>query len=187
MTDSVTLALYLNTYSRSVCKLSIWLTLMNLTGLRFALWKLFKPPSKMFLYWPFQGGTSFVDHFFSYLCFVLACFLVCLFSCLFVVALWSPAGKGLTSWISCVWCFIVILLLSHVVSWVRCGAWFYQSLIFAFFLTFETTCLQDMPEHNYLEKDVNSTGHNSLAVKASASGAEGRRFDCQCLWQWFFF
>ena len=29
----------------------------------------------------------------------------------------SPAGKGLTSWL-----FIVFLLLSHVVSWVRCGS-----------------------------------------------------------------
>ena len=49
---------------------------------------------------------------------------------------------------------------------------FYQSLIFAFVLTFETTCLHDMPEHNSLKKDVNSTGPNSLVVEASASGAE---------------
>ena len=27
-------------------------------------------------------------------------------SCLFFVALWSPAGKGLTSWLSCVLCFV---------------------------------------------------------------------------------
>ena len=27
-------------------------------------------------------------------------------SCLFNAALWSPAGKGLTSWLSCVWCFV---------------------------------------------------------------------------------
>ena len=25
---------------------------------------------------------------------------------LFFVALWSPAGKGLTTWLSCVWCFV---------------------------------------------------------------------------------
>ena len=31
-------------------------------------------------------------------------------------ALWSPAGKGLTSWLLLVM-FIVFLLLSHVVSW----------------------------------------------------------------------
>ena len=36
-------------------------------------------------------------------------------------ALWSPAGKGLTSGLPCMWRFIVFLLLSHVMSWVRCG------------------------------------------------------------------
>ena len=44
-----------------------------------------------------------------FLCFV---FLMLLF--LFIAALWSPTGKGLVM-------FIVFLLLSHVVSWVRCG------------------------------------------------------------------
>ena len=55
----------------------------------------FKPSSKIF-YWPFQGGTSFVDLlcFFSVLC------LLCLCMRLFICALWSPAGKGLTSWLS---------------------------------------------------------------------------------------
>ena len=38
-----------------------------------------------------------------------------------IAASWSPAGKGLTSWLSCMLCFIVFLSLSHVVSWVRCG------------------------------------------------------------------
>ena len=38
---------------------------------------------------------------------------------LFIVALWSR-GKGLTYWLLLVM-FIVFLLLSHVVSWVRCG------------------------------------------------------------------
>ena len=41
--------------------------------------------------------------------------------CLFLVALWSPAGKGLTSGLSCMWRFLVILSLSHSMSWVRCG------------------------------------------------------------------
>ena len=39
---------------------------------------------------------------------------------LFIVALWSPAGKGLTYWLLLVM-FFVFLLLSHVVSLVRCG------------------------------------------------------------------
>ena len=32
--------------------------------------------------------------------------------------------------------FIIFLLLSHVVSWVRCGTWLYRYLIIAVFLTF---------------------------------------------------
>ena len=40
-------------------------------------------------------------------------------SCLFGAALWPPArGWPLGS---CLWCFVVILSLSHVVSLVRCG------------------------------------------------------------------
>ena len=39
---------------------------------------------------------------------------------LFIAALWSPAEKGLTSWLLLVM-FIVFLLLYHVVSWVGCG------------------------------------------------------------------
>ena len=37
---------------------------------------------------------------------------------MFIAALWSPAGKGLTSRLL-LGMFIVFLLLSHVVSWVR--------------------------------------------------------------------
>ena len=40
------------------------------------------------VYWPFQGGASFVDPF-CYLCFVSVTL-----SFLFLAALWSPAGKG---------------------------------------------------------------------------------------------
>ena len=42
----------------------------------------------------FQGGTSFVDHL-CYLCLVFVMLLH-----LFIVALWAPDGKGMTSWIS---------------------------------------------------------------------------------------
>ena len=41
-------------------------------------------------------------------------------SCLFIAALWSPAGKGLTLWLLFVM-FNCVLSLSHVVSWVRGG------------------------------------------------------------------
>ena len=58
------------------------------------------------------------------------------FARLFVTALWSPAGKGLISWLSCVMsnCDVVTFPL---VSWVRCGAWLYRFAIFALFLTFK--------------------------------------------------
>ena len=63
----------------------------------------------------FQGGASFVDHL--CVCHLLLCF----HARLFVDALWSPAGKGLTSWLSFVisYCDVVTFPL---VSWVRCGA-----------------------------------------------------------------
>ena len=55
-----------------------------------------------------------MDHL-CYLCLVIVMLLR-----LFIAALWSPARKGLTSWLLFVM-FIVVVLLSHVVSWVRCG------------------------------------------------------------------
>ena len=47
-------------------------------------------------------------------------FLLCLGARLFICALWSPAGKGLSSWLSFVVsnCEVVTFPL---VSWVRCG------------------------------------------------------------------
>ena len=54
-----------------------------------------------------------MDHLWALLCLVYI-----MLSRLFIAALWSPAGKALTSWLLFVM-FIVFLLLSHVVSWVR--------------------------------------------------------------------
>ena len=70
------------------------------------------------------------------LCFF--CLVIVMLSILFIAALWSPAGKGLTSWLMLVM-FIVILLLTHVVFWVRCGTGFNRFLIFAPFSYFEPT------------------------------------------------
>ena len=67
---------------------------------------------------------------------------------LFIAALWSPAGKGLTAWLLLVM-FIVFLLLSHVVSWVKCGTWLHRFLIFAIFLTLyfdQTLCHKDFSD-----------------------------------------
>ena len=71
-----------------------------------------------------------MDHL-CYFCLVLLCFHVRLF----VDALWSPSGKGLTCWLSIVIsnCDVVTFPL---VSWVMCGARLYRYLIFALFLTF---------------------------------------------------
>ena len=56
-----------------------------------------------------------MDHL-CYLCLVFV-----MLSRLFIDALWSHEGKGLTSWLLSVM-FMVILLLSHLVSWDRYGA-----------------------------------------------------------------
>ena len=66
---------------------------------------MFKPSSNFLTY------RSKAKHF-CYLCFVLV-----MLSCLFLAALLSPAGKGLTSWLSCVWCLMCscVLSLSHQV------------------------------------------------------------------------
>ena len=52
--------------------------------------------------------------------FAFLCLVFLMLSCMFIAALWSPAGKRLTSWLLLVM-FIEFLLLSHVVPWVRCG------------------------------------------------------------------
>ena len=54
---------------------------------------------------------------------------------LFVDALWSPNGKGLTSWLSFVMSNCDGATFPFV-SWVRGCAWLYLFLIFALFLTF---------------------------------------------------
>ena len=61
--------------------------------------------------------------------------LLCLCARLIICALWSPAGRGLTSWL-----LFVVYNCEYVtfplVSWVRCGTWLYRFLIFAPLLTF---------------------------------------------------
>ena len=54
----------------------------------------------------------------DHLCYLYLVFAI--FSRLFIAALWSHEGKGLTFWFLFVM-FIVILLLSHLVAWDRCG------------------------------------------------------------------
>ena len=70
----------------------------------------------------------------DHLCFLCLVFLN--LSRLFIAALLSPARKGLTRLL--LEMFIVFLLLSNVVFWVRCGTRLYRFLIFAVFHTFIT-------------------------------------------------
>ena len=70
------------------------------------------------------------------LCFCSVLCLLCLCARLFICALWSSAGKGLTSWLSCVvsnFEFVTFPL----VSWVGCGTLLYPLLIFAPLVTFK--------------------------------------------------
>ena len=81
-------------------------------------------------------------------------FLLCFRARLDIDALWSPAGKGLTSWLSFVisYCEVVTFPL---VSWVRCGAWLYRFLIFALFLTFKV--IEGQCRIKISDKDGNMT------------------------------
>ena len=56
----------------------------------------------------------------SIICGFFLCLVFLMLLRLFIAALWSPAGKGLTAWLLLVM-FIVFVLLSHVVSFVKCG------------------------------------------------------------------
>ena len=86
-----------------------------------------------------ETSTSFVDHL-CYLCLVFV-----MLSSLFIAALRSPEGKGLTSWLL-FGLFIVILLLCHLVSWDRCGTWLSRFLILAVFLiSMHFTCTKSSP------------------------------------------
>ena len=57
----------------------------------------------------------------DHLCYFCLSVLLCFCVHLFINALWSPAGKGLTSWPSFVLSYCEVVAFS-LVSWVRCGA-----------------------------------------------------------------
>ena len=74
----------------------------------------FEPSSKIFYDRPKAVLLLWIFYVFSVLC------LLCLRACLFICTLWSPAGKGLISWLS----FVVSnceFVTFQLVSWVRCG------------------------------------------------------------------
>ena len=96
--------------------------------LRNTIW--FKPSSKILLFLTDRSKAVLLMWIICgifVLC--LSCFCVCsLLPCGHLLAKGWPLG-------SCLWCLIVLLSLSHVVSWVRCGTWLYNFLIFAPFVT----------------------------------------------------
>ena len=78
---------------------------------RLAPWNWFKPSSKLF-YWPFQGGTSFVD----LLCFFLSCVCFAFVRVCLLVPCGHLLGKGWPLG-SRLWCITVSLSLSHWCPW----------------------------------------------------------------------
>ena len=113
-----------------ICKPNIYVSwTTSELRVRFVPWNGFKPSINIFL-------LTVPRQYFFCGSFVFLCLVVRMLLRLFIAALWSPAGKGLTSWLLLVM-FIVFLLLSHVVSWVACGTWLYRFLILASFLTFK--------------------------------------------------
>ena len=74
---------------------------------RLAPWNQFKPSSNIF-YWPFQGGTSFVD----LLCFFLSCVCYAFVGVCLFVPCGHLLGKGWPLG-SLLWCLTVSLSLSH--------------------------------------------------------------------------
>ena len=101
---------------------------------------------------PFQGGASFVNPF-CYLCFM---FVFVMLSCLFLAALWSPAGNGLASWLFCV-LFSCVMSLSHTVSRVivHIDSWSLpSSLLLLWFASIEKrTENEGVPQRKWIKEE----------------------------------
>ena len=97
---------------------------------------MFKPSSKIFVL-TVPRRYIFCGLFVGFFCLVFL-----MLSPLFIAALWSPAWKGLTSWLFLVM-LIVFFLIFNVIFCLRCGTWLYYFLIFAVVLTF-------IPQTRYL-------------------------------------
>ena len=134
---------------------------------RLAPWKRFSPPVKYFLLtiprrYFFCGSFVFfvscVSHAFASV------------HCGLVVTCWERAD--LLALVGDVYC---ILLLSHVVSWVRCGTWLYRFLILAIFLTLISI--------KYLDQ-----GHNTVppvSLKQATHLSEEYQFPWQNIYSFY--
>ena len=107
------------------------------------------------------------------LCFRSVLCLLCPCARLFNCALWSPAGKGLTSWLSLVVsnCEFVTFPL---VSWVGCGTWLYWFLIFAPLLTLNLSSWLFIVKSLFTSKQFESFGNGIkfISVRFSACLAQ---------------
>ena len=86
------------------------------------------------------------------LCFCSVLCMLCLCAHLFICALWSPAGKGLTSWLSFLESKYVILSLSHWYPGSGVVLILYRFLIFAPLLNvliFFILCASSFKCNNY--------------------------------------
>ena len=117
---------------RNSTRFDVWVTYINGTCngtgvLVLAPWGLGEVPKGKISLINFK---DFLNQKIFWICYVISV-LYLLYFCarLFIYALWSPAGKGLTSWPR-LWCLIFLL-----VHWVRCGVLLNRFLIFAIFLT----------------------------------------------------
>ena len=108
---------------------------------RLAPWNRLSSPVKYFTDRSKAVHLLWIFYVFSALC------LLCLCARLFICALWSPARKGLTSWLLFVvsYCEFVTFPL---VSWVRCGTWLYRFLIFSPLLTLHPFWSSDLKQSN---------------------------------------
>ena len=95
---------------------------------RLVTWNIFKP-SSIFL----TDRSNAVPFFVGPFCYLSFVFVFAILPCLFLAALWSPAEKGLISWL---FCMDICLCFCHFpIPYVRYGTWLYRFLIFVFFFT----------------------------------------------------
>ena len=95
------------------------------------------------------------------LCFCSVLCLLCLCVRLFICALWSPAGKGLASWLS----FVVSnceFVTFPLVSLVGCGTGLYRFLIFATLHTIQTVARKSLTTIARHEEDKQTNATSSL-------------------------
>ena len=100
---------------------------------------------------------------FSIKCFFCGSFLFCFFVfhairyCLFLAVFWSPVGKGLTSWLSCMWYFLVFVAFPYGVLgkvWYLI-VWIPDLFVLSYFEHFMTDIIRSLIASVWLYKFIN--------------------------------